>query len=76
MCGVEFEVLENVFNEFDSNCNFIVYPKHKSYSFVVLSNINNAIQAQSKLDDSIPVGFSKEIAVFFVTNCNYIFFYI
>lgn len=69
MCGVEFESLESVFLEFDSHCDFIVYPKHKSYSFVVLSDIDKAINAQSKLDDTTPIGFPKEIAVFYVTNC-------
>lgn len=70
MCGVDFETLKSVFITYDSKCDFVVYPKHKSYSFVVLSSIDKAIEAQSKLDDSTRFGFPKEIAVFFVTNCN------
>ncbi|KAI1717263.1 2OG-Fe(II) oxygenase superfamily domain-containing protein [Ditylenchus destructor] len=50
LCGVPLEKLEEVFYEFDQNCSFVVFPTSKSYSFVVFSDIQKAVEACKALD--------------------------
>lgn len=60
MCGVSLENLELLFIKFDENCDFIVYPGSKSFSFIVFSSIEKAIITFNELNDTRPEEFPQQ----------------
>ncbi|PAV86331.1 hypothetical protein WR25_14652 [Diploscapter pachys] len=50
MCGVSLEELEEIFTVYDGNCQFIVYPNKRTYSFVQFSSVEQSQKACDELN--------------------------
>jgi len=57
MVGVSLECLEELFQEFDPKCIFIVFPTTKSYSFVQFTDVALAMKALMQLNGTKPKNF-------------------
>lgn len=54
LCGVGYEQLESIFNEFDEYCELMVFQTQRPYSFVTFRTIHAAEVAYRKLHGQIP----------------------
>ncbi|KAH7731462.1 Protein ALKB-8 [Aphelenchoides avenae] len=61
ICGVSPEQLQALFEPFDPNCEYVVYPSKKSYSFIIFSDAHRAAEAVAELQ-------AKPFQLVFVTN--------
>ncbi|VDK53768.1 unnamed protein product [Anisakis simplex] len=54
LCGVSLDELEQIFHRYDEQCEFVVYPNKRAYSFVQFSSIQNAVNAFDSLNGQVP----------------------
>ncbi|VDK83864.1 unnamed protein product [Litomosoides sigmodontis] len=54
LCGLSYGELESIFNQFDENCDFIVFQSQRSYSFVIFQTVATAQLAYQKLHGQVP----------------------
>jgi hypothetical protein len=66
LCGVSLEQLEALFHLFDVDCELVVYPTSKSYSFVVFSTLDAAERAHARLNGTQPDGFPQPLQLVYV----------
>ncbi|KAM3724300.1 Alkylated DNA repair protein alkB [Dirofilaria immitis] len=66
LCGVSYNELERIFNQFGENCDFVVFQSQRSYSFIIFRTVAAAQLAYQKLHGQIPSELNSNALPFYV----------
>ncbi|CAB3401397.1 unnamed protein product [Caenorhabditis bovis] len=67
LCGVSLEELEHIFLPLDAECQFIVYPCKRSYSFVHCSSAEKALKIRDELNGLVHPSLKQSHQPFVIT---------
>lgn len=66
LCGMSYEELERIFNQFGESCDFVVFKSLRSYSFVIFDTIATAQLADQKLHGKVPSELNRNALPFYI----------
>uniref|UniRef100_A0A915Q5E1 tRNA (carboxymethyluridine(34)-5-O)-methyltransferase n=1 Tax=Setaria digitata TaxID=48799 RepID=A0A915Q5E1_9BILA len=66
LCGISYNDLETIFNQFGESCDFMVFQRQRSYSFVIFNTISTAQLAYQELHGRIPPELNSNALPFYI----------
>ncbi|VDO40736.1 unnamed protein product [Onchocerca flexuosa] len=66
LCGISYDELEKIFNQFGENCDFVVFQSQRSYSFVIFHTVDTAQLAYQKLHGQVPSELNSNALPFYI----------